>query len=144
MEEAGESQVQNHAQLHIQFEDRPGYLKPCLKNKGKRIQTNKNQPKASLTTRKESLTSGLDIHAVPTGPYCSKDHRNTPESTMTMDLWLGNWHGGRCLLGEEGLHLLNLWKLSLPRSSKSVGPCGHHTKAKQSAMTHLFLLKEIK
>lgn len=66
MKEAGESQVQSHAQLHIQFEVRPGYLKPCLKNKGKRIQTNKNQPKASLTTRKESLTSGLDIHTAPT------------------------------------------------------------------------------
>lgn len=68
MEEAGESQVQSYAQQHIQFEVRPGYLKPCLKNKGKRTQTNKNQPKASLTTRKESLTSGLDSQAAPTAP----------------------------------------------------------------------------
>lgn len=105
MEEARESDIQSHAQLLIQLEVSPGYLKPCLRNKGKRIQTNKTQSNNSWqTTRKESLTSGVDIHTAPTVSQFSPGQQEHTWVNMLMDLCLGNWHRGRHLLGEEGLH----------------------------------------
>lgn len=149
MEETEESEVQSHAQLHIQSEVSPGYLKPCLKNKGKRIQTNKNSPRLPWQQKGKAGLRLRYSHCT----YCVLLLLWTKEYTwinMMMDLCLVNWHGGRYLLGEEGLHLTHPLKTkpvegtAAGDQSQSTLVVINYTKAKQRAGNHLFLFKKIK
>lgn len=120
-------------------------LPETLSQKQRKKNSNKHKPAQGFPDNKKRKSDLRLRHSRCT--YCALVLSGPQEHTwlsMITDLWLGNWQGGRWLLGEEGLHLLILWKLSLLSCSKSVGPCGPYTKAKQSAVARLFLLKEIK
>lgn len=131
-----------------QFEVSLGYLKPCLKNKGKRIQTKtKTNPtildnqkgKADLSHRYSHCTYCVLVFSWTTGTHLNQH---------AMDLCLGNWHRGRYLLREEGLHQTH----SLPTKPTEGSAAGdqsqstlaviNYIKAKQ--VTHSFLFKDIK